>query len=144
MESSKERLKAKLKEFRDNPSEARRKLREFNDADENYQHLRALLLLSSKLQKEISKSIFPLNGLVIVGTKEDVPLSHMSTIFYSTNCEVSANETNGISKKVEDLIRDEVSSLLARTPEELEITFKFDSHENVLEKADGNYQIYLR
>ena len=68
----------------------------------------------------------------------------MSTIFYSTNCEVSANETNGISKKVEDLIRDEVSSLLARTPEELEITFKFDSHENVLEKADGNYQIYLR
>ena len=143
MESDRQRLKAKLKEFREHPDEAKQKLRQFRSADENYQHVRALLLLSSKLKKQITKTIFPLSSLVIVGTKEDVPRSHMSTVFYSTNSEVRENESNGISKQIECLIRENVSSLLSKSAEELDIAFKFDSHENVLEKAGGNYQMYM-
>ncbi len=76
-----------------------------------------------------------------------VPMSDFSLevyVFYENDFDITQNQENGISDKVEQIFLKELNDLKYMKHFNNNITFIFDSNENVINNYQGSYFLRLR
>jgi len=65
-------------------------------------------------------------------------------IFYKRNDDIQVYRNNGVSKKIEDFVYEELERQGRGKKGDIVVTFEFDSDENVTASYEGNYFLRLR
>ena len=65
-------------------------------------------------------------------------------VFYKRNKDIHVYRDNGVARKVEDFVYDELERQGRGKREEITVAFEFDSDENVTANYEGNYFLRLR
>ena len=99
------------------------------------------------LDRVTENAIAQIKAIAPLHTIEFVPISHSRLefyVFYKTNEDLKTSTNDKTSESAEQIIEQELEKIGRGTKNGVEVRFEFDSHENVLEKFDGSYQMRLR
>ena len=79
--------------------------------------------------------------LVFYSSAKELFVAH---IFYCVEIQIKESESSGLSKRIKQEIVEELAKVGRGSPENINIVFDFDSHENVEKNYEGDYYLRLR